>query len=158
MGGTSGWRFALIAIVLVAFGNAADLGAGRDVLTVSWVGVAKAVGTLLIVLAASRWSGVTWREMGVARAGSTQSALIGTAVGLALAILGVIALHVAAQVTYRPGRGETVPALLLHGLVGVPLLTALPEELAFRGLLLGLAMRQLSPMKATVLMSAIFVS
>jgi membrane protease YdiL (CAAX protease family) len=155
---TWSWRFVLIAIVLVAFGNVADLGAGRDVLNVSWVGVAKAVGTLLIVLAAARWSGMPWREMGIARAGSTRSALIGIAAGFALAILTVTALHFAARVTYRPVQGETVTALILHAFVGVPLLTALPEELAFRGLLLGLAMRQLSPVKATALVSAVFVA
>ena len=158
MRGTSPWALAIVAVVVVVFGNVADLGAGQDVPTLTWVAAAKAAGTLVIVLSAARWTGVTWREMGVVRAGSTRSALIGAAVGLVLAILSLVALHLATQVTYRPVRGETVTALLLHALVGVPLVTALPEELAFRGLLLGLAMRQLSPLKAALLASALFVA
>jgi CAAX protease family protein len=152
------WSIAVISIVLVGFSNVADLGAGRDVLAISWVGVAKAGGVLLIVLVASRWTGMTWTELGVARARSARSALVGSAVGLALAILALLALHLAAQVTYRPARGEMVAVLLLHALVGLPVLTAIPEELAFRGLLLGVALRQLSPRKAIVLVSAVFVA
>ena len=49
-------------------------------------------------------------------------------------------------------------AVLTHALVGLPLGTAIPEELAFRGLMLGLLMRKLTPLRATLVTSAFFVA
>ncbi len=43
-------------------------------------------------------------------------------------------------------------------MVGLPLGTAIPEELAFRGLVLGLLIRKLTPLRATLVTSAIFVA
>jgi len=42
--------------------------------------------------------------------------------------------------------------------VGLPLGTAIPEELAFRGLVLGLLIRKLTPLRAALVTSAIFVA
>ncbi len=49
-----------IASILVVFGNAAGIAAGPNVVTFSWAAIAQSAGTLLIVVVASRWCGLTW--------------------------------------------------------------------------------------------------
>jgi membrane protease YdiL (CAAX protease family) len=159
---TWGWRVAVIATILVVFGNAAGIAAGPNVVTVSWAAIAQSAGTLLIVVVASRWCGLTWAEAGIARTNLLRSSLIGAGLGLGLAAVVVLALEIGAQlgtpITYQPLRGASISAVVTHALVGLPLQTAIPEELAFRGLLLGLLMRKLTPLRATVVTSAIFVA
>jgi len=157
-----GWRVAVIATILILFGNAAGLAAGPNVVTVSWAAIAQAAGTLLIVIVASRWCGLTWADAGIGKTNLLRSTLIGAGIGLGLAAVVLLALELGAQlgtpVTYQPLHGATTSALLTHALAGLPLLTAIPEELAFRGLLLGLLMRKLSPWRSTLVTSAIFVA
>jgi uncharacterized protein len=159
---TWGWRVAVIATILILFAYAADLAAGPDVFTVSWATIAKTAGTLLIVIAGSRWCGLTWAEADIGRVHLLRSTLIGAGVGLGLAVVALLALELGAligsPITYEPLRGVSMSAVLMHALVGLPLLTAIPEELAFRGLLLGLLMRKLSPLRATLVVSAMFVA
>jgi hypothetical protein len=64
---TWGWRVAVIATILVVFGNAAGVAAGPNVVTVSWAAIAQSAGTVLIVIVASRWCGLTWTEAGIGR-------------------------------------------------------------------------------------------
>jgi len=159
---TSGWRVAMIATILVVYGNAAGIVIGPNVVTVSWSAVAQSAGTLLIVIVASRWCGLTWAEAGIGQTNLLRSSLIGAGIGLGVAAVVLVALevgaHVGTPITYQPLRGASISAVLTHALVGLPLQTAIPEELAFRGLLLGLLMRTLTPLRATLLTSAIFVA
>jgi uncharacterized protein len=159
---TWGPRVAVIATVLIFFAYAADLAAGPDVFTVSWATITKTAGTLLIVIAGSRWCGLTWAEAGIGRANLLRSTLIGAGIGLGLAVVALLALELGAligsPITYEPLHGVSMSAVLMHALVGLPLLTAIPEELAFRGLLLGLLMRKRSPWRATLVVSAMFVA
>jgi len=159
---TSGWRVAMIATILVVYGNAAGIVIGPNVVTVSWAAVAQSAGTLLIVIVASRWCGLTWAEAGIGQTNLLRSSLIGAGIGLGVAAGVLVALevgaHVGTPITYQPLRGASISAVLTHALVSLPLQTAIPEELAFRGLLLGLLMRTLTPLRATLLTSAIFVA
>jgi CAAX protease family protein len=157
-----GWRVAVIAAILVVFGNAAGIAAGPNVVTVSWAVIAQSAGTVLIVIIAARWCGLTWAEAGIGRTNLLRSSLIGAGIGLGLATVVLLALEAGAQlgtpIAYQPLRGASISALLTHALVGLPLQTAIPEELAFRGLMLGLLMRRLTPMRAALVTSAIFVA
>src|SRR5258706_878773 len=159
---TWGGRVGVIATILVVFGNAAGIAAGPNVVTVSWAAIAQSAGTLLIVIVASRWCGLTWAEAGIGPTSLRRSSLIGAGIGLGLAAVVLLALEVGAQlgtpITYQPLRGASIAAVLTHALVGVPLQTAIPEELAFRGLMLGLLMRKLTPWRATLVTSALFVA
>jgi len=159
---TSGWRVAVIASILVVFGNAAGIVTGPNVVTVSWAAIAQSAGTVVIVIVASRWCGLTWAEAGIGRTNLLRSSLIGAGIGLGVAAVVLVALEVGAHlgtpITYQPLRRASISAVLTHALVGLPLLTAIPEELAFRGLLLGLLMRTLTPLRATLVTSAIFVA
>src|SRR5260370_3244421 len=159
---TWGWRAVAIASILVVFGNAAGIAAGPNVVTFSWAAIAQSAGTLLIVVVASRWCGLTWAEAGIGQTNLLRSSLIGAGIGLGLAAVLLVALEGGAQigtpVTYQPLRGVSISAVLTHALVGLPLQTAIPQELAFRGLMLGLLMRKLTPLRATLVTSAIFVA
>jgi CAAX protease family protein len=159
---TWGWRVAVIATILVVFGNAVGIAGGPNVVTVSWAAIAQSAGTVLIVIVASRWCGLTWAEAGIGRTNLLRSSLIGAGIGLGLAAVVLLALeagaHLGTPITYQPLRGASISAVLTHALVGLPLQTAIPEELAFRGLVLGLLMRKLTPMRAALVTSAIFVA
>ena len=159
---TWGWRVAVLATILVIFGNVAGLATGPNVVTVSWAAVAQSAGTVLIVIVGSRWCRLTWAEAGISRTNLLRSSLTGAGIGLGLAAVLLLALEVGAQlgtpITYQPLRGVPISAVVTHALVGLPLQTAIPEELAFRGLLLGLLMRKLTPLRAALVTSAIFVA
>src|SRR5690349_10951905 len=92
-----GWRVAVITTILVVFGNAAGIAAGPNVVTVSWASISQSAGTVLIVIVASRWCGLTWAEAGIGRANLLQSILIGAGIGLGLAALVLLALEAGAQ-------------------------------------------------------------
>jgi len=76
-------------------------------------------------------------EAGIGRTNLLRSSLIGGGIGLGLAAVVLLALEVGVQlgtpITYQPLRGASMAAVLTHALVGLPLQTAIPEELAFRG-------------------------
>src|SRR5260370_7638838 len=77
-----GWRVAVIATILILFGNAAGFAAGPNVVTVSWATMAQAAGTLLIVIVASRWCGLTWAEAAIGWTNLLRSTLIAARIGL----------------------------------------------------------------------------
>src|SRR5205814_4347887 len=116
-----GWRVAVIAAILVVFGNAAGIVAGPNVVTVSWAAIAQSAGTLLIVIVASCWCGLTWAEAGIGRTNLPRSSLIGAGIGLGLAAVVLFAAEVGGQlgtpITYQPLRGASIAAVLTHALV-----------------------------------------
>src|SRR5438046_10219289 len=91
---TWGWRVAVIATILVVFGNVAGVAAGPNVVIVSWAATAQSAGTLLIVIVASRWCGLTLAEAGIGRTNLLRSSLIGAGIGLGLAAELPLALGV----------------------------------------------------------------
>src|SRR5207245_9951747 len=144
-----GWRVAVIATILILFGNAAGLAAGPKAVTVSEATMRQTAGTLLIVIVAFRWCGLTWAEAGIGRTDLLRSTLIGAGIGLGMAAGVLLALELGAllgtPITYQPLPGAATSALLTHALVGLPLLTVIPEELAFRGPAVRLLIRQRRP-------------
>src|SRR5260370_23634042 len=122
---TWGWRVAVIATILVVFGNVAGVAEGPNVVNVSWAAIAQSAGTLLIVIVGSRWCGLTWAEAGIGRTNLLRSSLIGAGIGLGLAAVLLLALEVGAQlgtsITYQPLREASISALLISVLVGLPL-------------------------------------
>src|SRR5258706_4935957 len=109
---TWGGRVGVIATILVVFGNAAGIAAGPNVVTVSWAAIAQSAGTLLIVIVASRWCGLTWAEAGIGRTNLLRSSLIGSGLRLGRSAVGLPALELGAQlgtpVTYQPLRRASI--------------------------------------------------
>ena len=119
--------------------------------------VAVGLGLVACLVAIARGQGLTAADLGLAR--STWPA--GLRWGAAAAVL-VVVVYVLAYVTgpvreaLPDGEGGPGWAALWTVLVVIPLGTVLPEELAFRGLLLALLDRRYGDLSAILLSSGLF--
>ncbi|MCX5045591.1 CPBP family intramembrane metalloprotease [Aldersonia sp. NBC_00410] len=103
------------------------------------------VGALALV-AAARLCGLSWTELGLGRSTA------GRGPRYAAAIVGLIAVAVAVGVAlpltrslFRNEAYDSIGPALFAALVIIPLVTAVPEELIFRGVLLGTWLRVARP-------------
>lgn len=113
--------------------------------------------TLLLVLA--RRNGLSWDYLGL------QKELVGTslkvgiaALGVVIATIGVVAAVPASRELLADDRflGVGFPEMLYEALIRIPIGTALAEELAFRGVVLGMLLVWMTPLRAVVVSSALF--
>lgn len=139
---------------LVVAALAAALVADRAV-SGGHVAVGLALAACLVVMA--RAQGLTTADLGLARSawpaglcwGAVAAALVGATYALAYLIPPM-------RQPLSGGEGGIGRAALMAALVVIPLGTVLPEELAFRGLLLPLLGRRHGVLVATLLSSALF--
>ena len=137
--------------VLVVFSLARGLGlAGRPSVSV-------AVVTTVLALVAW-WSGASRADLGLERAAVPAGIRYGAAsfgaVGLVVLLAAVVPLT---QPALHDSRGDITGGRLLYELtVTVALLTAVPEEFAFRGVLLGSSTVLWGPRRATVATAILF--
>lgn len=103
------------------------------------------VGGVAAMVTVARLLGLTWHDLGIGR-GTWGAGLRWGGAAIAVAVLGYGAvLVVAPHLLENPQLAGASPgALLLRGLVLIPLGTVLAEELAFRGVLQGHTVRSLS--------------
>ena len=134
----------VLVALLVAWGNAgSSLLAPTAILPGgSWAFAGTGAILSLLALVVSRVADLDREALGLGGAGIRRGAVIGALAGSAIAVVGVLALQIAplitgAPVVYDPLREIAGPALAIHLLVFLPLGTVLPEELAFRGALVG---------------------
>jgi membrane protease YdiL (CAAX protease family) len=120
-----------------------------------WVPVG--ILTAALVLTASTARG-TRADLGLERADMRAGARYGAgAFGIVLLVLVVAAVIPATNGFLHDARAEISGGRLLYELVvSILLLTAIPEELAFRGVLLGSALRLWDPWRASLITSALF--
>jgi uncharacterized protein len=119
--------------------------------------VAVGLGLIACLLAIARAQGLTTADLGLARSswpaglrwGAAAAALVGTAYALAY-VTGPV------REALPDGQGGLGRAALWTVLVVIPLGTVLPEELAFRGLLLALLGRRYGQLTASLLSSGLF--
>ncbi len=110
-------------------------------------------------LAAARWAGLTWAEIGLARGsltaglrwGGSCAAPVAAGYGIAVAVPALRPLLRDARIAAMDGV-----QLAHQALVRVPFGTVLWEEVAFRGVLLAAGARVLSLPAATAVSSAVF--
>jgi membrane protease YdiL (CAAX protease family) len=118
-----------------------------------------AVSLLTAVLVLIAWSaGATCADLGLGRADMFAGLRYGAgAFGIVLLVLIVAAVAPATNGFLHDSRAQIDGGRLLYE-VGVPivLLTAIPEEFAFRGVLLGSALRLWGPWRASLITSALF--
>lgn len=101
-------------------------------------------------------------DVGLNRVGFARGAVIGAALGAAGATLAVSALRLVApaivgqQVEYAPLAHVTELELARHTALFLPLGTVIPEELAFRGVLLGGLLRRMRQRDALIISGAAF--
>jgi uncharacterized protein len=119
--------------------------------------VAVGLGLIACLVAIARAQGLTTADLGLAQSsrpaglrwGATAAALVGTAYALAY-VTGLV------RGMLPDGEGGLGRAALWTVLVVIPLGTVLPEELAFRGLLLALLGRRYGLLAASLLSSGLF--
>jgi membrane protease YdiL (CAAX protease family) len=107
---------------------------------------------------AARRGGLTWPHLGISRRTAASGVRWGAA-ALALTAVGyaaALAIPRLRNVLAEAAPGETAGTVLLRAAVLIPLGTVLCEELAFRGVLLALALRMSSPRVAVAVVSAVF--
>lgn len=154
----------LYAAVLVMWGNlASSLLGGTSRLPGGSVEFAVAGAALIASsIAFARALGIDAAAVGLSRVAFARGAAVGTGLGLAGATLAVGALRLVApamvgqQVEYAPLAQVTEIELARHVAVLLPFGTVIPEELAFRGVLLGGLLRRLRQRDALIVSGAAF--
>ena len=120
---------------------------------------AESVGVLFAALVLIAWStGASLADLGLDRKDAGAGLRYGAgAFGLVLLVLLVAAVIPATNGFLHDSRAQISGGRLLYELgVEVILLTAIPEELAFRGMLLGSGLRLWGPWRASLISSALF--
>jgi uncharacterized protein len=113
----------------------------------------------LVLLAAGRLAGLDLAALGLARDRLGPSAAAGAAVvGVVAVGLAVAVLVPALRPLLEDGRfaDRSAAGIAWHALVRVPLGTAVLEEVAFRGVLLGVLLTLVGTRRAVVVSSALF--
>jgi CAAX protease family protein len=119
------------------------------------VSVALLTGVLVLIA----WStGATPADVGLGRANVSAGLRYGGgACGIVLLVLIVAAVIPATNGFLHDSRAQISGGRLIYELgVSIVLLTAIPEEFAFRGVLLGSALRLWGPWRASLVTSALF--
>lgn len=154
-------RALVLALLLATYGNLAALVLGTTMPAGSWVDFA--VGALLLglVLPWAHWGEhLTSAELGLRLRGSLRSAVLGLLLALGTGLPALLVLRfpplVGQAVEYTPLGSLSWEALLWRAFVWTPLATAIPEEVAFRGVLLGTLRRRLTDNQAVLLSAVVF--
>ena len=117
---------------------------------------AVSVVLVLALLAVVRWSGLTARELGLARGDAVRGLRWGAVAAVAVvAACGLVLAVPALRHLIQPGA-DSWGDVAFRLLVAIPLRTVLPEELAFRGVLWALLRRAGGLWTATLISSVLF--
>jgi uncharacterized protein len=150
----AGLCFLLTVTVLVLFNVLRSLGLLGPP-RYAWLPVAMLTAALALIA----WTtGATRADLGLERQYLRSGVLYGAgAFGLVLLVLVVAAVIPATNGFLHDSRAQISGGRLLYELaVPILLLTAVPEEFAFRGVLLGSALRLWGPWRASLITSALF--
>ena len=146
-----GLGFALAVAVLALFSVARTFGVLGP--------PAESIGLLVGALALIAWfTGATLDDLGLGWADAREGLLYGAgAVALVLLVLVVAAVIPATNGFLHDSRAQISGDRLVYDLgVSIVLFTAIPEEFAFRGVLLGSGLRMWGPWRASLVSSALF--
>ena len=106
--------------------------------TTVWASIATVPAAAIVLVALTRRRGLGWAELGLSpRAWRTGSLY---ALGAVAAVVTVVAIGALLPITrpfFMADRYATISAALVASMIVIPLQTAIPEELAFRGVLHG---------------------
>ncbi len=131
------WAFAAL---LVVWGNLVSYFVQPTLPGGDWAAVAWGVALFAVSGGVARAAGLRRADLGLVR-GDPRFAVAAAVLGLAAAGAGAIVLRVGpilgGPVEYRPLLATTAGALAWHIAFFLPLAAVIPEELAFRGALLG---------------------
>jgi uncharacterized protein len=146
----------LFAAALVLWGNivSALLAQTARLPGGSWPFVLSGALLIGVTLLWSRRAALARRDLGLVFDGALAGAAVGFAIALAVALPAVALLRsgfpLGQPIAYTPLAGVSDGTLALHLALFLPLGAVLPEELAFRGALLGALLRRSSAVPAAV--------
>jgi membrane protease YdiL (CAAX protease family) len=151
-----------LSLFLAAYGNVAASIVGTAV-PIGWSGLVLAVVLLTVVLAWARFvDRLTPDELGLTRQHLLRGARLGLLVALGAAVPALLFLRfpplVGQSIAYSPLASLSTEALLWRAFVSMPLDTAIPEEIAFRGVLLASLRRRLADRAAIFVSAAVFTA
>jgi membrane protease YdiL (CAAX protease family) len=148
--GISGTRAAGLVVVVLASGLVVEQAVGG-------AHVAVGLGLTACLLAIARALGLTAADLGLARPAWRAGLRWGGVAAVLVAVVYALVLVAAPLRQSLPQDGDsTGRAVLTAALVVIPLGTVVPEELAFRGLLLSLLGRRYGALAGTWLSSGLF--
>lgn len=144
--------------MLIGFGNARSVAVGSAMPAEWWPGLAAGLTLVAGALAWARFPPqLSAAEIGLVRRNAVRSAALGSLLAVGAALVALVVLRfppmLDAPVRYVPIAEAAPGALLLRAFVLTPLDTAIPEELAYRGVLLG-RLRRTAEIAHAVLLSA----
>jgi len=124
-----------------------------------WMYIPANLGTAGLLLWLAHRDGVSWRELGMSRAQDRDGFRVGIVV--VAVVLGFVAIGVLIPWTrhfFHDDRvgDATLGLMLYHVFIRIPLGTVILEEVAFRGVLLGLLRRHVSTPWAVMWSSVLF--
>jgi CAAX protease family protein len=156
-----GVQLLLPALLLAAYGNAASMVLMNASTSGGWGNVVVGFVPAVLMLGwAWRFGGLSLPDFGVVRHRAVWSGLVGLAVAFALALPVLVVLRappwLGGPVSHAPLNMLALDSLLLRAFVWMPLDTALPEEIAFRGVLLGALMQRFDASRAVLLSAGVF--
>ena len=138
----------IFVALLVGWGNAGPslLGGSAQLPGGSVAHILIGITIVALSLAIAVRGGLDLRAMGLRSSAWPRGTAIGLISGAGIALIGLLALQLASvivggPVVYDPLRDVTESGLLAHVLFFLPFGTVLPEEIAFRGALVGLLRR-----------------
>ena len=151
----------VLGVFLVVYGNLAALVVGTATPATDPKGIGLSILLLVFMVA---WIGfsqrLTAKELGLSRQHAVRSASLGVLVGLCAAVPALLFLRypplVGEALQYSPLSSLSREALLWRVFVWMPLDTAIPEEIAFRGVLLAALRRRLANRSAVLLSAMLF--
>ena len=155
-------RLVVASAVLVAFGNWMAWLVGTATPVGPWPG---AIMGVVLSVAALFWAfcvaDLSRSDLGLSGPPLLKSAAIGLLVAIGIGLLALFFLRfpplVGGPVEYNPLADMSPVALLMRIMVWMPLDTVMPEEIAFRGVLLAELRRRTSALGATLVSAALFV-
>jgi membrane protease YdiL (CAAX protease family) len=149
-----------VAAFLALYGNAVSTVMAFPTPLGEGTGLAVSVLLVVVVLAWARGAGMTWTELGFGPGNPVRSALIGLLAAVIIVTPALLFIRFppifGTPVTYGPAALLTDSALAQRVLVLMPLDTAIPEEIAFRGVLLGALLRRHTAVSAVLLAAVPF--
>jgi uncharacterized protein len=155
-------RILVLSVFLVGYGNTVAQILGSATPAGPWPGVVLGLLLLGILLAWACWiDRLTPEEIGLTPAGHLlRSAALGLVLALGAAVPAMLFLRfpplVGQAIEYAPLGSLSREALLWRTFVWMPLDTAIPEEIAFRGVLLALLRRRFATLPAVFIMAVVF--
>lgn len=153
----------VFGLALVAYGNLASLALGTTAVpSGGWIGATLGVVIAAASLLWSRARRLDLEDLGLRPDTALRGALVGLGVALAVAVPSLLVLRfpplLGEPVRYAPLASMALADLGLRVAVTMPLDTVLPEELAFRGVLLGALARTRGTVAAALLSALAFAA